>query len=107
MILDIDVIDERTLNVSYRLVSVLPKIQIKVKVENVDDSLIVLSYDCPASIGLMIKGGLLFLQEKLNKEFVDADAHKQRVSVHLNGLEQLKSMFEYLMLSDVCFIVRE
>lgn len=101
--LDLCYVQRDTIKISYKPIPFLPAIGINVKIDEIDNSKICLSYDAGNAIDMVIKGLVAFLDDNIPKEIVELDTFNQSVSIHLDSIEQLQKPLEMMEIQDVWF----
>lgn len=86
--IDLVGVDEKTLAVGYKPM-ILPKVKATLRVEEINNGFIALSYDC--NMAEKIPAG------------IEIDADNKRVKIHLLQIEKLNSAMEFVTLRNVVF----
>ena len=76
---------------------------INIRINDVGNSKICLSYDADDAIDMVIKGLIAFLDKNIHKDVAELDTNNQSVSIHLNNVEQLQKPLEMMEIQDVWF----
>ena len=76
---------------------------INIRINDVGNSKICLSYDAGNAVDMVIKGLVAFLDDNIPKEIVELDTSNQSVSIHLDSIEQLQKPLEMMEIQDVWF----
>lgn len=101
--LDFSYVNNSTIKVSYKPVAFLPAIGINVKIEEVGNSQIILSYSANNAIDMVIRGLAAFLDNHIPKEIIELDASIQCVCINLDKIEQLQKPLEMIELKQISF----
>jgi hypothetical protein len=101
--LDFSYVNNSTVKVSYKPVAFLPAVGINVKIEEADNSQIVLSYSTNNAIDMAIRGLAAFLDNHIPKEIILLNTDSQKVYVNLSEIEQLQKPLEMVEIIDVYF----
>jgi hypothetical protein len=99
---EIGFIDEKTLCFSYKPVFILPSVDIKVSIESIVNTNVILLYHGNFAVETIIKGVILFIKGKLDNNFIHFEK-QNRIVIHLSNTEKLKKMLDYLRLTDISF----
>lgn len=94
-------IDEKTICVSRKIVSLLPSAKLKIQVINIVDSDVTFSYDGGVLAKSIINGVILFIREKFVRQvsFVE----RNHVILHLAKIKNIGKIFDLLELRDIVF----
>ncbi len=96
------VVDEKTVEVSYKLSTFLPEIAVKFHVEAMRKDVICMSYDCGTAASLMIAGAVAYLEEKIPNG-IEVNTTDKRVNIYPQRFKQLEKVLEYVALSNIAF----
>lgn len=99
----VDVVDSKTLRITYKMNMFLPTISVDVHIDSVSEELIVLSYDCSSIINGLLSGVVGFIQERIPREQIELSTDNKKVLVHLDKVEQLKKVFDVVVPTDITF----
>jgi len=98
--IDISFIDEKTIYVSPKIISLLSA-KIKIQVINIFDSVVTLSYDGGFFTKSIINAVVLFVREKFAGQVSFAEPN--RVILHLAKIKDIEKIFDLLELKDIVF----
>ena len=101
--LDFSYVNNSTIKVSYKPVAFLPAVGINVRIEEVGNSQIILSYSANNAIDMVIRGLVAFLDNHIPKEIIELDASLQCVCINLSEIEQLQKPLEMIELKQIYF----
>lgn len=101
--LDFSYVNNSTIKVSYKPVAFLPAVGINVRIEEVGNSQIILSYSANNAIDMVIRGLVAFLDNHIPKEIIELDASLQCVCINLSEIEQLQKPLEMTELKQIYF----
>lgn len=101
--LDFSYVNNSTIKVSYKPVAFLPAVGINVRIEEVDNSQIILSYSANNAIDMVIRGLATFLDNHIPREIILLNTDTQKVYVNLDKIEQLQKPLEMVEIIDVYF----
>ena len=101
--LDFSYVNNSTVKVSYKPVAFLPAVGINVRIEEVDNSQIILLYSANNAIDMAIRGLAAFLDNHIPKEIILLNTDLQKVYVNLSEIEQLQKPLEMVEIIDVYF----
>lgn len=100
--LELAQVDGKTLAVRYKPGRILPALEVGLHVDAVHEEEVELSYNCSVAMGLLIAGGVAYLQERIPSG-VDVDTARKYIRVDLGGVEQLKKFVTKMALTDITF----
>lgn len=95
-------IDGNTLKVSYKPVAIMPSIDIKLVINEINDDSISISYDCGVAAVLVIAGVVAYFRENIPNG-VDVNTTDRKVKIYPQQIEQVEKALEYVALSDIVF----
>ncbi len=95
-------VDEKTVEVSYKLSTFLPEIAVKFHIEAMRKDVVCMSYDCGTAASLMIAGAVVYLEEKIPNG-LEVNTTDKRVNIYPQRFKQAEKMLEYVALSDIAF----
>lgn len=98
---DMSMINERTICVAYKPGFLIPTVKVDICVEAIQNESILLSYHCQSALALMVKGVISLLREKIPAQMIDIDTDKRSIVVHLNEIEQIRSVLSYMSLENI------
>ena len=101
--LDFSYVNNSTIKVSYKPVAFLPAVGINVRIEEVDNSQIILSYSANNAIDMVIRGLAAFLDNHIPREIILLNTDSQKVYVNLDKIEQLQKPLEMIELRQISF----
>ena len=101
--LDFSYVNNSTIKVSYKPVSFLPAVGINVRIEEVDNSQIILSYSANNAIDMVIRGLATFLDNHIPREIILLNTDTQKILVNLSKIEQLQKPLEMMELKQISF----
>ena len=99
----VEVVDDQTLSVSYKISRFVPTINVDVHIDLVSKELIALSYDCSSIVNGLLGGVVGFIQERIPREQIELSTDNKKVLVHLDKVEQLKKVFDVVVPTDITF----
>lgn len=99
----VEVVDDHTLSVSYKISRFLPTINVDIHVDSVSKNLIALSYDCSNIVNGLLNGVIGFVGEKIPRHQVEVISNDKQVLVHLDAFEQLEKVFAVVEPTDITF----
>ncbi|MBQ8221007.1 MAG: hypothetical protein IJZ31_07375 [Bacteroidaceae bacterium] len=99
----VEVVDDQTLSVSYKISRFVPTINVDVHIDLVSKELIALSYDCSSIVNGLLGGVVGFMQERIPREQIELSTDNKKVLVHLDKVEQLKKVFDVVVPTDITF----
>ena len=99
----VEVVDDQTLSVSYKISRFVPTINVDIHVDSVSEDLIRLSYDCSSIVNGLLSGVVGFIQERIPREQIEFSTDNKKVLVHLDKVEQLKKVLDVVALTDITF----
>lgn len=88
---------------SYKPVAFLPAVGINVRIEEVGNSQIILSYSANNAIDMMIRGLASFLDSNIPKDIVVLDTAAHLAVIYLDKIEQLQKPLEMIELKQISF----
>lgn len=94
-------LDSKGFEINYKPVF-LPSIGISFKVEEVEDDILRLSYDCNKAASLVIAGAVAYIENSIPKA-IEVDITNKNVIVRLQHFEKLEKVLNVLCLEDVYF----
>lgn len=95
-------IEQKELEVSYKLSSFIPQISITLHIENISNDCIGLTYKSNSALELIINGIVSFVTENVPTG-VEIDTTARRVKVYPHKFEKLEKALEFVELKDVVF----
>ena len=95
-------IDNRNLEVSYRPMSFMPAITIRLCVESVSQDKVEFSYICNPAVEMMV-GGVVTYFKQMIPNGVDVNTTTRQVNIYPKRIEQLREALNYVALSDIVF----
>lgn len=98
----ITVIDEKTVQVSYKPGLFMPVIGVKFRIENLHNDTVYLSYDCGKAASLVIAGIVAYFDKKIPNG-IEVDAIAKRITIIPHNIDKLKQVLTYVSLKDVTF----
>lgn len=99
---DFAMIDDRTLCVSYNPGLLIPMVEVKVRIEAIQNDSIILSYNCKPAVAFIVKGALAMLGEKIPHHIIRINTDNKHAVINLQNIEQLESTLKYMSLLDIC-----
>jgi hypothetical protein len=100
---ELTMIDDKTIRVLYNRGFLMPGIKVNVRVEEVVDEGVRLSYHCKPPIAFLIQGAVALIQNRIPSNIMQIDTHEKTVQLNLGEIEQLKAAFDYMRLEDLRF----
>lgn len=95
-------VDPKTVEVTYKPGSFMPSIGVKLRVDDVVDDIVSLSYDCGTAASLMIAGLVTYIEQKLQKGIV-VNTTDKRVVVSPQKFKELEKVLEHVALDTITF----
>ena len=80
----------------------LPKVKATLRVEEINNGFIALSYYCNMAVPMLVGPVVNILSEKIPAG-IEIDADNKRVKIHLLQIEKLNSAMEFVTLRNVVF----
>lgn len=99
--IDLVGVDEKTLAVGYKPM-ILPKVKATLRVEEINNDFIALSYDCNMAVPMLVGPVVNIMSEKIPAG-IEIDADNKRVKIHLLQIEKLNIAMEFVTLRNVVF----
>lgn len=99
--LDLTMIDDRTLGVSYNPGILMPTVKVNIRVEAIQNDSIILSYNCQPAVALIVKGALALLGEKIPHHIIRINTDNKHAVINLGNIRQLESALKYMSLRDI------
>ena len=99
----VEVVDDQTLSVSYKISRFVPTINVDIHVDSVSEELIALSYDCSSIVNGLLSGVVGFIQERIPREQIEFSTDNKKVLVHLDKVEQLRKVLDVVVPTDITF----
>lgn len=99
----VEVVDDQTLSVSYKISRFLPTINVDIHVDSVSEELIALSYDCSSNVNGLLSGVVGFIDERIPREQIEFSTDNKKVLVHLDKVEQLRKVLDVVVPTDITF----
>lgn len=98
----LNTIDSQTVEVSYKPGALLPSIGVKLRIDDVVDDTVHLSYDCGAAASLMIAGIVAYLEQKLPNG-IEVNTTDKRIVVSPQKFKELEKVLEHVALNTIRF----
>jgi hypothetical protein len=95
-------VDTQTVEVSYKPGAFIPAIVIKLKVDEISDDIVQLSYDCGKGASFVITGAVAYLEQKIPK-VIEVNTADKHITVYLQQIKELEKVLEYVALNTVKF----
>lgn len=99
----VEVVDDQTLSVSYKISRFLPTISVDIHIDSVSEDLIRLSYDCSSIVNGLLSGVVGFVQDRIPREQFEISTDNKTVLVHLDKVEQLRKVLDVVVPTDITF----
>lgn len=99
--LDLAMIDDRTLGVSYNPGFLIPTVKVDARVEAIQNDSIILSYSCQPAVALIVKGALALLGEKIPHHIIQINTDNKHAIINLGNVKQLESALKYMSLRNI------
>lgn len=93
-------IDERTVDIEYKPSKFLPSMSIRVRIDGCRKDVVCLSYECSASIAMIVSGAVGHLGNKI-PQGIDVNTTDKRVVIYLEQVAVLEKPLSYLELETV------
>lgn len=98
----LNTVDSQTLEVSYKPNVLIPAIVIKLRVDEVSDDVVHLSYDCGKGVSFVITGAAAYLEQKIPKG-IEVNTTDKCIAVYPQQIKELEKALEYVALNKVRF----
>lgn len=98
----LNTIDSQTLEVSYKPNVLIPAIVIKLRVDEVSDDVVHLSYDCGKGASFVITGAAAYLEQKIPKG-IEVNTTDKCITVYPQQIKEFEKALEYVALNKVRF----
>lgn len=98
----LNTIDSQTVEVRYKPGALLPSIGVKLRIDDVVDDIVHLSYDCGAATSLMIAGIVAYLEQKLPNG-IEVNTTDKRIVVSPQKFKELEKVLEHVALNTIRF----
>lgn len=95
-------INERTVDLRYKLRLFIPTINIRLHIESVCKNLVTVHYNCNDITSFIIQKTIENLKQKL-PDGIEINSLNKHISINLYRLKKLEKVFKYVMLSDLAF----
>ncbi|MCD7901809.1 MAG: hypothetical protein LUH22_18740 [Bacteroides sp.] len=95
--------DSQTLSLSYSPRRFLPAVRVEVKVESLNEESLILSYNGKAAMNMLIRGFIVYMNERIDKDIIRINLDKKLIQVRLRSIRGLEKTFEYLTPSTIFF----
>ena len=94
-------IDSTSFEINYKP-GFLPSIGINFKVEDIEDNVLRLSYDCNKAASLVIAGAVAYIENSIPKA-LEVDTTNKNVVVRLQNFDKLEKVLNVLYLENIYF----
>lgn len=98
----INTVDTQTIEVSYKPGAFIPAIVVKLRVDDVSDDIVHLSYDCGKGASFVITGAVAYIEQKIPKG-IEVNTTDKHIAVYPQHIKELKKVMEYVALNTVRF----
>lgn len=98
----LNTLDTQTVEVSYKPSALLPAIVIKLRIDEVSDDVVHLSYDCGKGASFVITGAVAYLDQKIPKG-IEVNTTDKCITVYPRQIKELEKALEYVALNKVRF----
>lgn len=98
----LNTLDTQTVEVSYKTSALLPAIVIKLRIDEVSDDVVHLSYDCGKGASFVITGAVAYLDQKIPKG-IEVNTTDKCITVYPRQIKELEKALEYVALNKVRF----
>ena len=93
-------IDERTVDIEYKLSKFLPAMSIRVRIDGCRKDVVCLSYECSAPMTMIISGVVGHLGNKI-PQGIDMNTTEKRVVIYLDQVAVLEKPLSYVELETI------
>lgn len=93
-------IDERTVDIEYKLSKFLPAMSIRVRIDGCRKDVVCLSYECSAPMTMIISGAVGHLGNKI-PQGIDMNTTEKRVVIYLDQVAVLEKPLSYVELETI------
>lgn len=93
-------IDTKTLEVSYKPSTLVPSVNVILRVDAIQNDAIHLSYTCNKPIALLIAGIVGHAQNKIPKG-IEVDIDRKSISIYPKSLVQTQNLITHVTLTDI------
>lgn len=98
----LNTVDSQTVEISYKPNVLIPAIVIKLRVDQVSDDVVHLSYDCGKKASFVITGAVAYLEQKMPKG-IEVNTTDKCITVYPQHIKELEKALEYVALNEVRF----
>lgn len=98
----LNTVDLQTVEVSYKPGTFIPAIVIKLRIDEVIDDVVHLSYECGKGASFVITGAVAYLEQKIPKG-IEVNTADKRIAVYLQQIKELQKAMKYVALNKVSF----
>lgn len=95
-------VDGKSLEISYKLLKIIPQVSVRIAVVSVFRDCIKLSYDGSTGVPLLIDGAVKMFQGAIPAG-VEIDTTNRTIKLYPQQVEQLQKALKYVSLSDIAF----
>ena len=99
----ISTVNDSTLSVAYKMNAFVPTVTVDVHVDEVSKESVVLSYNCSAIVAGLLKGIILFIEEKIPKHEIEISTDEKKIHIHLDAVKQLEKVLELVVPTSISF----
>lgn len=93
-------IDTKTLEISYKPSTLIPSVNIILRVDAIRDDVIHFSYSCNKPIALLIAGAIGHVQNKISKG-IEVDIDQKSILIYPKSLLQTQNFITHVTLTDI------
>lgn len=98
----LNTVDTQTVEISYKPGVFIPAIAIKLRIDEVSDDVVHLSYECGKGVSFVITGAVSYLEQKIPK-CIEVNTTDKRITVYPQHIKELEKALEYVALNNVRF----
>lgn len=98
----LNTVDTQTVEISYKPGVFIPAIAIKLRIDEVSDDVVHLSYECGKGASFVITGAVSYLEQKIPKG-IEVNTTDKRITVYPQHIKELEKALEYVALNNVRF----
>lgn len=99
----IETVDNKTIRISYKMGMFVPTINVNLRVDNVYEETIALSYDCSSIVNGLLSGTIGFIEQKIPKHQIEILPDAKRILVHLDAFKELEKVLALVEPTDIFF----
>lgn len=97
-------VDDKTIEVSYNPCAFMPAISVKLRIQEIGNDFVCISYECGIPASLMISGVVSYF-EKIIPSGVEVDTSNNCINIYIQRFTQFENVLKYVSLSNITFDV--